>query len=1087
MLEVVNTLTPGNTYYISVDNNYSGYRGSFTLCLEDNNISYDFYEGAIDVSGYINSCSPDAAFSTYGMTADKNAASCWNTSPNYNVWFKFVATTPHMKITIDRGGSKGTIRRINAALWQADGTTEITCKRYINTDDDVVLEVVNTLTPGNTYYISVDNNYSGYRGSFTLCLEDNNISYDYYEGAIELTDINNYCSADAAYTTYGMTADKNAASCWNTSPNYNVWFKFTATTPFIDIDVKRGGSLGSIRRINVALWESDGVTQIACNRYINTDDNVSVGATTLTPGNTYFISVDNNYSGYRGSFTLCVNDEPDYDFYEGAITLTDLNNWCSSDAAYTTTGATGDKNAASCWNTSPNYNRWFKFTAISPNVTIQVQRGGSKGTIRRINLALWASDGTTELACSRYINSNDNVSISYSALTPGNTYYISVDNNYSGYRGSFTLCVNNIDQIYYSRASGTWNDPNTWSTTGIGGPPAADYPQTGDVVYIEGHYITLTTNESVAEVNFTANTNTTGLLINNSSLIVSGNFSATNPGNNIDLAFTLINSSLSVNNNMIFIRNGGNADISMSMSNSTLLVNNDMTISSGAGSGNNTFSVSTLSTLTVNNNLTLSNTGGPKTTITIDNSNTTVKENLIFSATTDNKVEISLTNAANLFLERDIVQGSPAYGILSSTGGSTVVYGSPNYLQTMASTAGSGTGDAISYENVTINNSRITTPQVTLGGPVTITGILTFIDGEVASTSTNLLTIAAGGSVTGASAASFVDGPIKKVGNTDFEFPVGDNNFWQPIAITNLTGDAATEFTAQYFEQTPPDNLNLKSPDPNGDLNNISGLEYWELSNTGTASQADITLYWKDQTRSDIDNGPDLQIAHYTGTEWENLGQSSINFADPGSITVTGVSSFSPFTFGSLSSSFNALPVELISFEAKTNLANIELNWATASEYNNDYFELEKSADAEDWQVIGQVSGQGSSQHITQYRFIDQFPFAGLQYYRLKQVDFDGSYTYSKTILAEHPGTDTPLFQVFPNPVTTNQIQIKALTFDKITDLQIIDLQGKGIKVIVKELNRGTYMADLSELPQGLYVTIIHTARGTYRTKLLKL
>jgi len=226
---------------------------------------------------------------------------------------------------------------------------------------------------------------------------------------------------------------------------------------------------------------------------------------------------------------------------------------------------------------------------------------------------------------------------------------------------------------------------------------------------------------------------------------------------------------------------------------------------------------------------------------------------------------------------------------------------------------------------VIINNSRITAPQLTLDGKVTINATLTITDGEVLSASTNLLTLAAGASVSGGSISSFVDGPMKKIGNTDFEFPVGDNNFWQPVAITKITGvDAATEFTAQYLEQKQSDNLNMKTPDPNGDMNNIIGLEYWDLSNTGTiVTSADISLFWKDQTRSDIDNAADLQIAHYTGTEFENLGQDAISFANPGSITVTGVSSFSPFTFGSLSNTFNALPIELISFTALKNLTTI--------------------------------------------------------------------------------------------------------------------------------------------------------------------
>ena len=456
VVEAVGSLTAGMTYYISVDN-AGGSQGTFTICLEDNNVSYDYYEGALDVDYLMNSCSPDAAFTTYGMTGDKNAGSCWNTGPDYNVWFKFTATTPNIKITIDRGGAKGTIQRVNVALWQSDGATEIACKRYISNDDVVVLEDVGDLTPGQVYYISVDNNYYAYRGSFTLCLADNDISYDFYEGAQDVSSLINGCSADAAYTTYGMTGDKNAGSCWNTGPDYNVWFKFQATTPNMKITIDRGGAKGTIQRVNVALWQSDGTTEIACKRYIsNTDVVVLEDVGDLTPGQWYYISVDNNYYAYRGSFTLCLDDNAvSYDFYEGALDVSSLINSCSADAAYTTYGMTGDKNPGSCWDTGPDYNVWFKFQATTSNMKITIDRGGSKGTIQRVNVALWQSDGTTEIACKRYINNTDVVELeAVGDLTPGQWYYISVDNNYYAYRGSFTLCLedNAISYDFYEGA-----------------------------------------------------------------------------------------------------------------------------------------------------------------------------------------------------------------------------------------------------------------------------------------------------------------------------------------------------------------------------------------------------------------------------------------------------------------------------------------------------------------------------------------------------------------------------------------------------------------------------------------------------------
>ncbi|MCD4729693.1 MAG: hypothetical protein K8R74_03765, partial [Bacteroidales bacterium] len=126
----------------------------------------------------------------------------------------------------------------------------------------------------------------------------------------------NWCSADAAYTTLGATPDGNAGSCWNTSPDYNVWFRFIATTSEITVTVDRGGTKGTLQRANIAIWESNGTTELACNRYVFNGDDVSVGYTNLTVGNMYYISVDNNYSGYRGTFTLCIDDSADYDYYE---------------------------------------------------------------------------------------------------------------------------------------------------------------------------------------------------------------------------------------------------------------------------------------------------------------------------------------------------------------------------------------------------------------------------------------------------------------------------------------------------------------------------------------------------------------------------------------------------------------------------------------------------------------------------------------------------------------------------------------------------------------------------------------------------
>jgi type IX secretion system substrate protein len=1084
------SLTIGNTYYVSVDNYVGiGYRGTFTLCI-DNTVTYDDYNGAITIVHSANNCSADAAYTTINATPDLNAGSCWENGPNYNRWFTFVATSANLTLDLKVGGTEGSMRHPNMALWQSDGITEIKCVRRIDATTDVQISTA-SLTIGNTYYVSVDN-YVGldYRGAFTLCI-DNTVTYDDYNGAILLTDINNWCSADAAYSTINATADLNAGSCWENGPNYNRWFKFVATTKFITLDLKVGGVEGSMRHPNMALWQSDGITEVQCVRRVDATTDVQISTASLTIGNTYYISVDNYVGlGYRGTFTLCADENPSYDYYEGAIELTNLNNWCSSNAAFTTINGTADKSKGSCWENGPNYNRWFKFTAISANVTLQMNVAGVEGSLRHPNMALWASDGTTELACVRRVDATTDVSISYGSLVVGQTYYVSCDNYVGlGYRGTFTLCINNIDGTYYSRGNGIWTNANTWSIVSHSGPAAADYPQVGDVAFIESDAITITGNETIAELNMNAATSTTDLTINGGTLTIQGQLNMTNPGNNFNSTLLVRNTStLSVNDNLTINRNGGTATLDLTINNSSVTVNKNFEVYSTAGTNDNTIGLVNGASLTLTEDALLSNTGGPKTFLTNDASTITFTQDLTLTATADNQIELALTSAGVINFKKDVIRGTPAYGILNSATGTTVNFNSTNYLQNFPHSTGSGTGDTFTYQNVVINNSRITSPQLTLDGAVTINETLTLTNGEVLSTTANLLTLVAGSSVSGATIASFVDGPIKKIGNTPFEFPVGDNNFWQPISLANIAGgDAATEFTAQYFEQTPTDNLNLKSPDPNGDLNNISGLEYWDLINTGTlVTSADLTLYWKDQTRSDIDDATDLQIAHYTGTEWETLAPKTVIFTDPGSIEVTGVTSFSPFTFGSLSNLVNALPIELINFEATKNVSSIILSWATASELNNDYFSLEKSEDADNWQEIAKVDGQGNSLARVDYSFIDENPFKGNQYYRLKQIDFNGDFSYSKTILVNHPGSNKISFNLYPNPVEQNILYIKSPTRAEIEQVYLMDLNGRTIQIEHQALTLGDYQISLKNL-SGVYIVVISTKNGQYRQKILKL
>lgn len=121
------------------------------------------------------------------------------------------------------------------------------------------------------------------------------------------------------------------------------------------------------------------------------------------------------------------------------------------------------------------------------------------------------------------------------------------------------------------------------------------------------------------------------------------------------------------------------------------------------------------------------------------------------------------------------------------------------------------------------------------------------------------------------------------------------------------------------------------------------------------------------------------------------------------------------------------LPIELLSFDGKLKNNKVELTWSTASEINNDLFVLERSSDAIKFTAIGKVGGGGNSTVKLDYSFIDQEPLNGVSYYRLRQVDYDGSYTFSNIIVIDNSSENSLIVKIYDisgqevNPVELKQ------------------------------------------------------------------
>lgn len=162
----------------------------------------------------------------------------------------------------------------------------------------------------------------------------------------------------------------------------------------------------------------------------------------------------------------------------------------------------------------------------------------------------------------------------------------------------------------------------------------------------------------------------------------------------------------------------------------------------------------------------------------------------------------------------------------------------------------------------------------------------------------------------------------------------------------------------------------------------------------------------------------------------------------------------------------SSLPIELIEFNgALGKNKTVELTWSTASELNNDKFEIERAVNDYNFKEVGSVAGMGNSQEINDYTYVDRQPERGTNYYRLKQIDFDGQFNYSPVITVEVRETPEIGLDFYPNPVV-NEIKINNMDNSVETEVSISSVTGKVIwkgllengRVNTEYLQPGTYI-----------------------------
>ena len=347
---------------------------------------------------------------------------------------------------------------------------------------------------------------------------------------------------------------------------------------------------------------------------------------------------------------------------------------------------------------------------------------------------------------------------------------------------------------------------------------------------------------------------------------------------------------------------------------------------------------------------------------------------------------------------------------------------------------------------------------VILDTAVFIHNTLGLTNGIIYSSAGNEVNMLDGSSYTGGSNNSYVDGPMIKTGNTDFVFPVGDKNRIQQIAILDLS--SSETFTAEYVRGIPPQNTNIS-----GNLTRVSSVEYWHLTPSSGTPQINMALYWNNGDSSGITNPQTLLIAHQKSNgQWEDIPYiSGSGAAAAGSIKGGPVSTYSLYSLGTTSNIDNPLPIELLSFDAQAkDNYTVDLSWITASEQNNDFFTVERSQFGKQWEEVGIVKGAGNSNQILRYALTDTKPYMGISYYRLKQTDYNGSFSYSE-IRSVNFKSQTPDITLYPNP-TTDFVFIKNISHKM--QYTLSNMMGEIV-------SKGYFEADtklyLEQLPSGVY------------------
>lgn len=391
-----------------------------------------------------------------------------------------------------------------------------------------------------------------------------------------------------------------------------------------------------------------------------------------------------------------------------------------------------------------------------------------------------------------------------------------------------------------------------------------------------------------------------------------------------------------------------------------------------------------------------------------------------------------------------------------------------------SNTSVSITGTA-SFHTLTIQKTSATNTVTFNPASTLVSNRLNLNSGRAITTGTNQIFVSnpAPGSVAGHSVNSYVRGRLRRAvsGTGSYDYPVGDATRYQLINVNVTSALTPTASVLGYFNSATAPGTSPTLTEAGKYYEYVCQNGYWTLTPNVQPSSGlyDVTIY----PDGFVCQGPYQTIAkrNDASSPWTFGGSSPVSFTSR-----SGFSSFSEFA---QIDAEEPLPVNLLAFWARWKGQVVEVKWKSAAERDFSHYVIEKSVNGSEFMPIGH-----SKAGLENYTFLDPNPGSGKLLYRLKMVDLDQSFSYSKAVSLSKDEIGKVSALVVPNPSRQGQaIELQTQNFDEGKyKLLVVNLAGKEVFQTNVEIGAGgsrLKITDAVQLPKGLYMVKLHPLSGT--------